>query len=85
MWISLNSCFTFSLNVLAIIVNLGLDSNMAVVVLPPNLAVTVKAGLDLFREFNVGLWCFNPDTGLIRKIFQHAITARAIPEPKTRR
>jgi hypothetical protein len=44
-------------------------ADLAVVVLPPDLAMAAKARLDLFRESNVGLWSFNPATGAIRKIF----------------
>ena len=41
----------------------------AVVVLPPDLAATAKADLDLFRESNVGLWSFDPATETICKLF----------------
>jgi hypothetical protein len=44
-------------------------ANLSVLVLPPDVAATAKAGIALFRESNVGLWSFNPDTGVIRKIF----------------
>ena len=44
-------------------------ADLAVVVLPPKIAATAKADLDLFRESNVGLWSFNPTTGAIRKLF----------------
>ena len=44
-------------------------ADLAVVVLPPDLATVAKADLDLFRESNVGLWSFDPATGAIRKIF----------------
>ena len=44
-------------------------ADLAVVVLPPDLATVSKADLDLFRESNVGLWSFDPATGAIRKIF----------------
>lgn len=44
-------------------------ADLAVVVLPPDLAATAKADLGLFRESNVGLWSFDPDTGMIRKLF----------------
>jgi len=44
-------------------------ADLAVVVLPPKIAATAKADLDLFRESNVGLWSFNPATGAIRKLF----------------
>ena len=44
-------------------------ADLAVVVLPPKIAATAKADLDLFRESNVGLWSFNPASGAIRKLF----------------
>lgn len=44
-------------------------ADLAVVVLPPGLSATAKGDLSLFRESNVGLWSFNPDTGTIRKLF----------------
>jgi len=44
-------------------------ADLAVVVLPPNVAATAKAGLGLFRESKIGLWSFNADTGVIHKMF----------------
>lgn len=44
-------------------------ADLAVVVLPPKIAASAKADLDLFRESSVGLWSFNPSTGAIRKLF----------------
>lgn len=44
-------------------------ADQAVVVLPPDLAATAKADLDLFRESNVGIWSFDPATEVIRKLF----------------
>lgn len=44
-------------------------ADLAVVVLPPDLATVAKADLDLFRQSNVGLWSFNPATETIRRLF----------------
>lgn len=44
-------------------------ADQAVVVLPPDLAATAKADLELFRNSNVGLWSFDPATETIRKLF----------------
>lgn len=44
-------------------------ADQAVVVLPPDLATTAKANLELFRNANVGLWSFDPATETIRKLF----------------
>ena len=44
-------------------------ADLAIVVLPPKIAATAKANLELFRESNVGLWSFNSGTGVIRKLF----------------
>ena len=44
-------------------------ADLAVLVVPPDVAATAKADLRLFRESNVGLWSFNPATGAIRKLF----------------
>ena len=44
-------------------------ADLAVVVLPPDLAATARANLYLFRESNVGLWSFSPATGAICKLF----------------
>jgi len=44
-------------------------ADIAVVVLPPDVAAIAKTNLDLFRQSKVGLWSFNPATGAIRKLF----------------
>lgn len=44
-------------------------ADLAVVVLPPQLAGTAEAALGLFRESRVGLWSFDSSTGVIRKLF----------------
>jgi len=44
-------------------------ADLAVVVLPPDLAATAKAALDRFRASSIGLWSFDPATGAIRKLF----------------
>jgi hypothetical protein len=44
-------------------------ADLAVLVLPPDLAATATSGLDLFRKSNVGLWSFAPATGTISELF----------------
>ena len=44
-------------------------ADLAVVVLPPDLAATAKAALDRFRASSIGLWSFDPASGAIRKLF----------------
>ena len=44
-------------------------ANLVVLVLPPGLATTAKADLGMFRESNIGLWSFDPASGVIRKWF----------------
>lgn len=44
-------------------------ADLSVVVLPPDLAETAKASLDLFRRANVGLWSFDRATHMIREVF----------------
>jgi hypothetical protein len=57
-------------------------ADLAVVVLPPDLAATAKTGLDLFRESNVGLWSFDPATGAIRKLFTPRCSGPRNPRAK---
>ncbi len=53
-------------------------ADLAVVVLPPNIAKIAKAELKLFRKLGVGLWSFNKATGKIRKLFTPRSKARSI-------
>ena len=57
-------------------------ADQAVVVLPPDLATTAKADLDLFRESNVGLWSFDPATEAIRKLFTPRCSSPRSPKAK---
>ena len=59
-------------------------ADLAVVVLPPQLAATAKTALGLFRECNVGLWSFDPDAGVIRKLFTPRSTGPRNPRAKDR-
>lgn len=59
-------------------------ADLAVVVLPPDLAATAKAEVGLFHESNVGLWSFNPDTGVIRKMFTPRYPGPRNPRAKDR-
>ena len=44
-------------------------ANRSLLVLPPELCSIAVAYLATFQNLNVGLWQFNPDTGVIRKHF----------------
>jgi hypothetical protein len=44
-------------------------ANRALLVLPPEVCSIAFGYLETFRKLNVGLWQFNPDTGVIRKHF----------------
>ena len=44
-------------------------ANRALLVLPPDVCATALAYLETFRNLNVGLWQFDPNTGVIRKHF----------------
>lgn len=44
-------------------------ANRALLVLPPEVCSTALAYLETFRNLNVGLWQFDPRTGVIRKHF----------------
>lgn len=44
-------------------------ANRALLVLPPDVCSVALGYLETFRNLNVGLWQFNPDTGAIRKHF----------------
>jgi hypothetical protein len=59
-------------------------ADLAVVVLPPDLATTAKADLGVFRECNVGLWSFDPATGVIRKLFTPRRSGPLNPQAKDR-
>jgi len=57
-------------------------ADQAVVVLPPDLAATAKANLELFRTANVGLWSFDPATETIRKLFTPRHSGPRSPKAK---
>jgi hypothetical protein len=44
-------------------------ANRSLLVLPPKVCATALGYLQTFRDLNVGLWQFNPETGAIRKHF----------------
>ncbi|MCP5547765.1 MAG: hypothetical protein H7A50_10380 [Akkermansiaceae bacterium] len=44
-------------------------ANRALLVLPPDVCAVAAEYLKTFRDLNVGLWQFNPDTGAIRRHF----------------
>jgi hypothetical protein len=57
-------------------------ADLAVVVLPPDLAAAAKADLDLFRQSNVGLWSFDPATDAIHKLFTPRCSGPRSPRAK---
>lgn len=44
-------------------------ANRALLVLPPEVCSVAAEYLNTFRDLNVGLWQFSPDTRVIRKLF----------------
>jgi len=59
-------------------------ADMAVVVLPPELAAAAKPDIDRFRQSNVGLWSFNPATLAIRKLFTPRNPSPRSPKAKAK-
>ena len=44
-------------------------SHASILVLPKEKLHTVKTKLELFKTINVGLWCFEPTTGIITRLY----------------
>lgn len=57
-------------------------ADLAVVVLPPDLAAVAKAELDLFRRSNVGLWSFDSEKETILKMFTPRRSGPRSPKAK---
>ena len=48
-------------------------ANSAFVVIPPAEAIKAKQSLQVFQSTNVGLWAFDADSGIIKKIYNPKI------------
>ena len=55
-------------------------SHASILVLPKEKLRTVKTKLELFKTINVGLWCFEPTTGIITRLYTPRPKKQLIPK-----